>query len=367
MWSARDRLLIGLEAAGDRPAHQTERAVADALRSWRIVGEVEVSSRLVNGAQLEEGGDGVDSLIDTHRSVSLARGTVVLRDPAMTALAKTLLRIAGAPINVLVLGETGAGKDVVASMVHELSVRAAKPLVSVNCASLPEALLESELFGYDRGAFTGAVGAKPGLLETAEGGTVFLDEIGDLPPPLQAKLLRVIEAHEVTRLGATRARQLDVRFIAATNRDLPREIAAGRFRQDLYYRLAAMTVTVPPLRDRPSEIEPLARLFADSASRRFCLPVPLLSDAAVAVLKNHSWPGNVRELRNAIDRAVLLCAGPVVEPAHLSLVETGHAPSGPATPAPLPTSERARIERALAANGWNQSRAAQALGIPRRT
>ena len=243
-----------------------------------------------------------------------------------------------------------------------------KPLVSLNCASLPEALLESELFGYERGAFTGAVGAKPGLLETAEGGTVFLDEIGDLPAPLQAKLLRVIEAHEVTRLGATRARQLDVRFIAATNRDLPHEIAAGRFRQDLDYRLAAMMVTVPPLRDRPSEIEPLARLFADSASRRFGLPAMELSEAAIAVLKNHSWPGNVRELRNAIERAVLLCGGAVVEPAHLSPLQTPpEPPRAAATPAALPTSERARIERALAENGWNQSRAAQALGIPRRT
>ena len=213
---------MGLDAAPDPHARNTERAVADALRSWRVVGEVEVSSRVVTRAQFDEAGDSVGHYRHASLGDAGARSGGS-RDPAMTALANTLTRIAAAPINVLVLGETGAGKDVVASMVHELSVRAGKPLVSVNCASLPEALLESELFGYDRGAFTGAVGAKPGLLETAEGGTVFLDEIGDLPAPLQAKLLRAIEAHEVTRLGATRARQLDVRFIAATNRDLPRE------------------------------------------------------------------------------------------------------------------------------------------------
>jgi transcriptional regulator with PAS, ATPase and Fis domain len=186
--------------------------------------------------------------------------------------------------------------------------------------------------------------------------------------PLQAKLLRVIEAHEVTRLGATRPRQLDVRFIAATNRDLPRDIAAGRFRQDLYYRLNAMTVTVPPLRDRPSEIEPLARLFVDGAARRYGLQALALSEAAIDVLRRHSWPGNVRELRNAIERAALICAGGVVEPAHLTQLQATPEPSRATATADSPaTSERARIERALAENGWNQSRAATALGIPRRT
>jgi transcriptional regulator with PAS, ATPase and Fis domain len=302
--------------------------------------------------------------------VKLERGPVVFRDPTMAAIHQTLLRVAAKPVNVLVLGETGAGKDVVASLVHERSMRAEKPLVSVNCAGLPEALLESELFGYERGAFTGAVNAKPGLLETAEGGTVFLDEIGDLPLPLQAKLLRIIEAREVTRLGSTQTRRLDVRFIAATNRNLPLEVTAGRFRQDLFYRLNTVTITVPPLRDRPAEIEPLARLFVESAAARFESAPPELSAASIAALKKHSWPGNVRELRNTIDRAVVMCGGSVIEPTHLALLmPAGVSPAPPedvATAADT-TAERDRIERALSQNGWNQSRAAKVLGIPRRT
>jgi transcriptional regulator with AAA-type ATPase domain len=366
MWIGRDLVLLGVDVRADVDPTRVERAVADALASWRVPGEV--SSRVVSLALFDACGDRIDALLDGHPSMTLERGAIVVRDPAMAALTKTLRRIAAAPINVVVLGETGAGKDVVASMLHALSARAEKPFVSLNCASLPEALLESELFGYDRGAFTGALGAKPGLLETADGGTVFLDEIGDLPLALQAKLLRVIEAHEVTRLGATRARRLDVRFIAATNRDLPREVEAGRFRQDLYYRLNAMTLTVPPLRDRPSEIEPLARLFAESASHRLGRRAPELSEAAVAALKLHAWPGNVRELRNAIERAVALCPGSVVEPAHLTPLATAPAPPRvTVASALLPTSERERIERALSANGWNQSRAAEALGMPRRT
>ena len=365
-WVGQEQVLVGVEVGADADANHTERIVAEALRDWGVRGEV--SSRFVSRGDLDEAGANFSALIDSCRPVTLERGTIILREAVMTALNRTLTRVAAAPINVLVLGETGAGKDVVASMLHELSPRKGKPFVSLNCASLPEALLESELFGHEKGAFTGAVGIKPGLLETAEGGSIFLDEIGDLPLSLQAKLLRVIEAHQLTRLGATRPRQLDVRFIAATNRDLPREVEAGRFRQDLFYRLNAMTVTVPPLRERPTEIEPLARLFADDACKRFGMPAKALSAAAIAALKDHSWPGNVRELRNTVERAVLLCAGPIVEPSHLGPLVTVPAPRSNTPAAPQsPTSERARIERALAEAGGNQSRAAEALGIPRRT
>jgi DNA-binding NtrC family response regulator len=360
MWVGQNQVLVGLDVGADGDAGRVERVVADALLGWRV--SAEVSSRFMTRDQLQEEGGIVEALSDTDRSLKLERGPIIFRDPAMIELQRTLMRIAAAPINVLVLGETGAGKDVVASILHEQSPRARKPLVSVNCASLPEALLESELFGYERGAFSGAVVAKPGLLETADGGTVFLDEIGDLALALQAKLLRVLEAHEVTRLGATRPRRLDLRFIAATNRDLPRAVEAGRFRQDLYYRLNTVTVTVPPLRERPTEIEPLARSFAESAAHRFGRPAPELSSAAIATLQEHSWPGNVRELLSAIERAVLLCDGPVVEPRHLPPLQ--RAPSSPPTAEP---SERERIERALAENGWNQGRAAQVLGISRRT
>jgi two-component system response regulator AtoC len=317
--------------------------------------------------------DWIDVRFNVHSSVELDRGPIVVGDPAMAALMETLRRVAAAPINVLVLGETGAGKDVVASMLHALSARANKPFVHLNCASLPEALLESELLGHDRGASTAPDGTKPGLLETAVGGTVFLDEIGDLPMALQAKLLRVTEAHEGVWLGATRALELDLRFIAATNRDLSGEVAAGRFRQDLYYRLNAITVIVPPLRERPSDIVPLARLFIENASRRFGRTAAELSEPAIALLKQHVWPGNVRELRNTIECAVILCAGSVIEPAHLTALATSFSlseatPTSAAVSKPEPlTLEGARIERALVENGWNQSRAAKALGMPRRT
>jgi transcriptional regulator with GAF, ATPase, and Fis domain len=278
---------------------------------------------------------------------------------------------------VLVLGETGAGKDVIAAMLHELSTRAAKAFFALNCATLPEALLESELFGYERGAFTGASMSKPGLLEATDGGTVFLDEIGDLPLALQAKLLRVIESHEVTRLGALKPRTVDVRFVAATNRDLARDVSTGRFRQDLYYRLNGVTLTVPPLRERPTDIEPLARLFLDAARARFETGDVHFSPAALAALAAHDWPGNVRELKSTVERAALLARSRVIEPNDLGL------PSGDASPAASAASiarvtqvselsssldsERERIVRTLQECGGNQSRAATMLGVSRRT
>jgi DNA-binding NtrC family response regulator len=280
-------------------------------------------------------------------------------------------RAASGAIGVVILGETGVGKDVLARFLHDASPRAARPFVSVNCAALSESLLESELFGHERGAFTGAGAAKEGLLETAPGGTVFLDEVGELPAATQAKLLRAVETREVLRVGGVRARKIDVRFVAATNRDLEADVARGAFRRDLYFRLNGMTLSIPPLRERPRDLPLLARAFvktlsAGSGRRR----APALSDGALAVLATHAWPGNVRELRNVLERALLLCDGDVVSEAHLP-TESFVAPPAPpplaAAPAQEPRdAERARILAALTACAGNQSRAAKKLGISRK-
>ncbi len=226
---------------------------------------------------------------------------------ALERLRTVAERFAAGTIPVLVLGETGVGKDVLASMIHGLSARASRPYVCINCGALPETLLESELFGHEKGAFTGAAAAKAGLLESARGGTVFLDEVGELPMPAQATLLRVLDKGEVLRVGATRPRAIDVRFIAATNRDLEQEVKRGRFRQDLYFRLAAATIVVPPLRERVSEVATLASAFVRLTCRELQRPrVPRLLPETLAALEHHTWPGNVRELRNVMERAVLL-------------------------------------------------------------
>jgi len=276
-------------------------------------------------------------------------------------------RASAGNINVLILGESGTGKEVLARAIHAASARASRPLVPINCAALAPSLFESELFGHERGAFTGAAQAKPGLLETAPGGTIFLDEIGELPPDAQAKLLRVIETRELLRVGGVRPRKIDVRFVCATNRDLEADAASGHFRRDLYFRLNGMTLTIPPLRERPADIPVLARGFLARARFEPPLkkPLPELSEAAMTILRAHGWPGNVRELKMWIERALVLCEGPVLLPEHfpqpMPLVV-----SVPATTQEAPEDERARILAALAACGGNQSRAARQLGISRK-
>ena len=237
----------------------------------------------------------------------------------MQHLYRLVDNVAQSNITVIVRGETGSGKEIVSEEIHKRSARANGPLVKLNCAALPEHLLEGELFGYERGAFTGATQAKAGLIESADGGTLFLDEIGEMPLATQAKLLRVVESREVMRLGSLRPKTVDVRFVAATHRDLEEMVARGMLRQDLYYRIAGVSLVVPPLRERVEEIPKLASDFVT----RFCAeahrPAIPISGQAMAILKSYAWPGNVRELRNVIERAVVFCKGTAIAPEHLGL------------------------------------------------
>jgi transcriptional regulator with GAF, ATPase, and Fis domain len=272
---------------------------------------------------------------------------------AMARLRALVDRVAAGTLPVLINGETGSGKEVLAEEIHKKSPRKKGPLVKINCAAVAENLIESELFGHEKGAFTGADQTKPGLIETADKGTLLLDEVGDLPLPLQAKLLRVIEQREVMRVGALKPRSVDVRFLSATHRDLGAEVRAGRFRQDLYFRLNGITLRVPPLRERPEEISDLAKQFIAAAAKGLGRKAPKL--VAGDALLRYAWPGNVRELRNVIDRAVLL-AEDRIEKEHLIFDET-----------PTDDPERERILKALQECGGNQTKAAKVLGISRRT
>jgi DNA-binding NtrC family response regulator len=287
-------------------------------------------------------------------------------------------RVAPTPLTVLLLGETGVGKEVVARQIHRLSRRAAGPFVAVNCAALPESLLESELFGHERGAFTGAVRRKEGYFERAVGGTLLLDEIGDLGPDLQAKLLRAIERKTIVRVGGGEEIDVDVRLVAATHHDLDAAVRAGTFRADLWYRLSVFVLAIPPLRERPADVEPLARLFLAEMAAEMGGRAEL-SAPALAALRAHDWPGNVRELRNVMERALVLAGGGVIGVEHLpgwAADAVGALPAGAAggvgsgaVPEPanrIEAMERAAIVEALAACGGNQTRAAQLLGLTRR-
>jgi two-component system response regulator AtoC len=302
--------------------------------------------------------------------------SLVLDDAAMRQLHRIIDRIAVGTISVLLMGETGVGKEVTARTIHDRSPRAGQPFVSLNCAALSESLLESELFGFEKGAFTGADRTKPGLLETADGGTMFFDEVGEMPAALQSKLLRVLEDRTVLRVGALKPRPIDVRVIAATNRDLDDQVARGAFRRDLYFRLNGISLVIPPLRERRSEIRALADSFLAAACKPLGRAVPALAGDAAAKLVGHDWPGNVRELRNTIERAVLL-ADDVIGPEHVLLGPATVAPApGHATPAATAAAdlhgeieviERRRILEALERCDGNQTRAAIELGISRGT
>jgi DNA-binding NtrC family response regulator len=366
-----------------------------------------VEHRVPAGGSMEiEVGDGIQlgaTLLVVQRAVEAeanpassrvvqSSSVPVIHDEAMRALYELVDRVAQSGINVLLLGETGVGKEVMAEAIHLRSARSRGPLVCLNCAAIHESLIESELFGHEAGAFTGAARAKPGLFETAAGGTVLLDEVGELPVSVQVKLLRVLEERKVLRVGGVQKRAIDVRFISATNRDLATEVERGVFRHDLYFRLNGITLEIPPLRERTSEIEPIARSFVERAAAQMNLKAePQLSEAALEALCGHGWPGNIRELRNVIERAVVLSAGGTILPEHLGL--SGRTPTippprrksspeiAPLPPPSLPTSgagftplrvpmgddEQRRIIEALDLCGGNQSKAAEILGISRRT
>ena len=288
--------------------------------------------------------------------------TAVFASPAMRALFDLTARAARSPAAVLILGESGTGKEMVARAVHQFSVRCARPWVDVSCGALPEHLLESELFGYERGAFSGAVAPKPGLFELAHTGTLFLDEVGELDPRMQVKLLRVLDGVPYYRLGGTRKVQVDVRVVAATNLDLERAVESGRFRSDLYHRLSQVVLRVPPLRERWEDIGPLAEHFLTGYGAE-----PKLTRAALAALERHAWPGNVRELRNVLTRAALEAGGAPIEPAHLGLPLKPAQPRGTVVMHGLESLEREAILRALSETGGHRQQAAALLGISRRT
>jgi DNA-binding NtrC family response regulator len=301
------------------------------------------------------------------------------RSPAFQRMLELVSRVGPSQASVLLLGESGTGKELVAQAVHEASPRAANPLVVVDCASLPETLFESELFGHERGAFTGASTSKPGLVEAASGGTLFLDEVGDIPLPMQVKLLRLLESGTYRRVGSTELRRTDVRVVAATHRDLKGMVAEGRFREDLYYRLSTFPITLPALRDRVEDIPLLAvALLARVVPQRRMS----LSTGALAVLQRHAFPGNVRELRNVLERAALLADGTSIEPVHVERALGSDEPasarraSGPTSPESLAASasdaslrsvERAALQAQLKAHRGSRAELARKLGISERS
>jgi DNA-binding NtrC family response regulator len=315
-----------------------------------------------------------------HRQVDVLRHEVgdrydhlVGSNVKMAAQLTIAKQAAPSDVTVLLLGETGTGKEVVARAIHRWSPRSSKPFVAVNCAALPEPLLENELFGHEKGSFTGAVKREPGKIEMAEGGTVFLDEIGDMPLSLQNRLLRVIQDQTFYRVGGTQSVHTNVRFIAATNKDIRQAIHQHTFREDLYYRLAVITVTLPPLRERLDDVPALARHFLDRAVRIGVHRSCALSDQAAQALQQYRWPGNIRELENVLMRAVILCPQDTLEPSDLYLANSPFSPATEAESESLPRHyhesidiySRKIIEEALRRNGWNQTKAAEELGLQR--
>lgn len=325
------------------------------------------------------------------RPAAAARPAIVGQSPAIKAVTEQVARAASAPdTTVLIQGESGTGKELVARAIHFDGRRGERPFMAINCAALNESLLESELFGYEKGAFTGAiVTGRKGLFEAAEGGTIFLDEIGEMSAPLQAKLLRVLQENSFKRVGGTQDVNVDVRIIAATNRDLWEEVALGRFRKDLYFRLNVLPIRVPTLSERRLDVAPMAQHFLEHFARALRKPVQGLSADALRMLHEHSWPGNVRELRNVCEYAVIVCDGTLVEPRHLALTEhpqTRRQDSAPAVSAEASSSSAAAaactltvkdrsirsmevelIRMVLEETRFNIARTARELGINRST
>ena len=319
----------------------------------------------LTGAQLDATAAGERSerarrtLVDRHAPRGL-----VGKSPALRKIAELVARVAPSASTVLVTGESGTGKERVAEAIHAASPRRGGPFVAINCAAIAESLVESELFGHERGAFTGASERRAGRFEQADGGTLFLDEVGELSPAVQARLLRVLETRRFERIGGARTVAVDVRIVAATHRDLEERVRSGAFREDLYYRLCVVRAHVPPLRDRPEDVVPLAEHFLASYGAAAGRPGLALSAAAKEALEAHWWPGNVRELRNAIERAVVMSDAAVIELEDLELLSRGPAPAKSGS---IDDLERQAVIAALEASGGNKARAAQQLGIDRTT
>ncbi len=310
-------------------------------------------------------------------------GGLAARSTAMSQIIENIRRVAKSTLTVLVVGETGTGKELVARALHQESEREDKPFVAVDCGALPESIIESELFGYHRGAFTGADRQKPGYFEAADGGTLFLDEVGNLPPATQVKLLRVIQERELRPLGSVHSAPIDVRIIAATNERLDSQIRLGRFRADLFYRLAEFSLNVPPLRERLKDISMLARRFMEEAALELRRPICSIAPGALELLTSHGWPGNVRELRNVMRNAVVQCRGVVIEPEQillaLGITERGEAPAEieqlTTLPGPLrkvrskalASIERGAISEALRFTHGNKAAAARLLQVDVKT
>ncbi len=294
------------------------------------------------------------------------------KDPSMRRIFEMVAVVAPSQATVLIEGATGTGKDLLAKVIHSASPRTANPLVKVNCAAIPENLIESEIFGYVKGAFTGAERDKPGRFSEAQGGTIFLDEIGDLPLSLQAKLLRVLEDREFYPLGSRRTRKVDVRIISATNRQLKNLVDQGQFREDLYYRLNVMRIELPPLRDRRGDLPLLIRHIVRNLCAARAVPPPAISKTAMQILLNYDYPGNVRELENLLEHALIICRETIIQPDHLpdyvrQVQPTAAAPMLPAAPSDPQNHERQRIVAVLEKTGGHRRKAAQALGMERTT
>ncbi|MDP2269649.1 MAG: sigma-54 dependent transcriptional regulator [Archangium sp.] len=313
-----------------------------------------------------------------------ARKSIIGGGSHMEDLFKVIDKVADTPSTVLITGESGTGKELVATALHQGSSRRDKPLIKINCAAIPKDLMESELFGYERGAFTGAVSSKPGRFELADGGTLFLDEIGEVPIEMQVKLLRVLQESEFERVGGIKTTRVDVRLIAATNRDLARETEAGRFRKDLFYRLNVVPIVLPPLRDRADDIPQLVVHFIEKYNKRLNKKIETISDEALVLLQAWPWPGNIRELENLMERVLLFADGPRIEVKDLPEGVRGGMQAAPsyssgATPAPGETPlkdflkqkqaeiEKSFIVQALAKTEGNVTRAAKLLQISRKS
>lgn len=300
---------------------------------------------------------------------------LVGESPQWLGVIESARKVAPLKTTALILGESGTGKELIARAIHFFSPRAEQPFIAVNCAAIPKDLIENELFGHEKGAFTGATEIKQGRFELADKGTIFLDEIGDMDLPLQAKLLRVLQESEFERVGGTRTLKVDVRIVAASNKNLERAVADGSFREDLFYRLNVFPISIPPLRERRADILPLARFFLEGFCRDMNRQRLSISEDAVRTLERYVWKGNVRELRNVIERAVIMADGAVVETGHLALCDPEVTPSGvPASGSLLAigeaaarAAEKSMIEKVLQETGGNKSRAAEMLGVSYKT